>query len=429
MFASRVSRRDFVTRAVAGLSLARAVSPARGALGANERIVMASIGVGGQGTVHLKELVAMEDVAVAAVCDVDPSRLDAAVALTGGRAKPFKDFRHVLDLKEVDAVLIATPGHWHGIPAIMACRAGKDVYVEKPVTHNIREGRALVEAARRHNRVVQVGTQQRSTPHWIEAVERIRRGELGRINMVHVWNAWNSCEMLGDIGRAEDSEPPPGVDYDMWLGPAPKRPFNRLHFHGTHYFFWAYGGGMMSDWAIHLFDVVLWAMGPEILSVSTVGGKNVFDDARETPDTATAAFECPGYTMVYTMRHGNGWQPHGDMDHGIEFFGANKTLQINRRGFQIYEDKDRATRRPTVEVKGQTGVFGHKRDFLEAMRTRKPPSADVEAGHLGSIPGHLANISYRVGRRIRWDGHQETIPGDPEAAGLLGREYRAPWHL
>ncbi len=429
MFTSRVSRRDFVAGAVAGLSLTRAVSPARVALGANERIVLGLIGAGGQGVAHLKELLLMEDIAVAAICDVDQSRLGAAVALTGGRARPFRDFRHVLDMKEVDGVLVATPGHWHGIPAIMACGAGKDVYVEKPVAHNIREGRALVEAARRHGRIVQVGTQQRSTPHWIEAVDRIRRGELGRINMVHVWNAWNSYEMFGDIGRAEDGDPPPGVDYDMWLGPAPKRPFNRLHFHGTHYFFWAYGGGMMSDWAIHLFDVVTWAMGPEILSVAAVGGRNVFDDARETPDTASAAFECPGYTMVYTMRHGNGWQPHGDMDHGIEFFGANKTLQINRRGFQIYEDKDRATRKPTVEVKGETGIRAHKRNFLEAMRTRKPPSADAQVGHLGSIPGHLANISYRVGRRIRWDGREETIPGDPEAAALLGREYRAPWHL
>lgn len=429
-----MSRRAFVKTAATGIAattLARSVQPALGTLGANERIVMASIGVGGQGTAHLREMVKMDDIRVAAVCDVDQSRLDGAAKLVGDGVRATRDFREVLDMKDVDGVLVATPGHWHGIAAIWACRAGKDVYVEKPVCHNIKEGRALTDAATEHKRVVQVGMQQRTTPHWINAVNRIKAGDIGKVNMVHVWNVWDTAEMFGNIGHAEDTdEVPAGVDYDSWLGPTPKRRFNRLRFHGTHYFFWEYGGGMMSEWAIHLFDVVAWAMGPQVNSVSSVGGNHVFKDDRQTPDTAVAAFDCPGYTMTYTMRHGNGWQPHGNMDHGIEFFGENTTLQINRCGFQIYRDADRGTRKPYYEEKGDTGLVLHKRDFFECMRARKQPQAHAEVGHTSAVFGHLANISYRVGRRVAWDGKTETIPNDKDATALLGRaEYRAPWHL
>jgi predicted dehydrogenase len=437
--ADTFSRRGFVRTAAAGAAgaaLARSVSPALGTLGANDRISIASIGVGGQGTAHLKEMLKMSDIRVAAVCDVDRSHLEAAARLVGGDVRTTGDFRKVLDMKDVDAVLVATPGHWHGICAIWACKAGKDVYVEKPVCHDIKEGRALVEAAKANGRVVQVGTQQRTTPHWINAVHRIKAGEIGPVNLVHVWNAWNTYEMYSRIGHAEDAdEAPAGVDYDFWLGPTPRRRFNPLRFHGTHYFFWEYGGGMMSEWAIHLFDVVTWALGPQVNSVATIGGKHVFQDDRETPDTAVASFDCRddqgrSYTMTYSLRHGNGWRPHGDMDHGIEFFGADKTLQINRNGFAIYKDADRATRKPIYAETGTTPMDLHKRNFFECMRSRKQPATHVEAGHLGSIPGHLANISYRVGRRLQWDGRSETVVNDPEANRLLGREtYREPWHL
>ncbi len=431
---SRVSRRSFVKTAAAGVAaagLARSARPALGTLGANERIVMASIGVGGQGTAHLIEMLQMSEVRIGAVCDVDQTRLDAAAKRVGAGVRTTRDFREVLEMKDVDGVLVATPGHWHGIPAIWACNAGKDVYVEKPMCHNVREGRALADAAARHQRIIQVGMQQRTTPHWMDAVRRIQAGEIGKVNMIHVWNAWDTQEMFSNIGHAEDTdEVPAGVDYDLWLGPTPKRRFNRLRFHGTHYFFWEYGGGMMSEWAIHLFDVVAWAMSPAVQSVSSVGGNHVFKDDRQTPDTAMAAFDCPGYTMTYSMRHGNGWQPHGSMDHGIEFFGENTTLQINRNGYQMYRDADRGTRKPFHEQKGDTGMILHKRNFFDCMRSRKPTQAPAEIGHTSSIFGHLANISYRVGRRIAWDAKAETIPNDKEAAALLRRDqYRAPWHL
>jgi len=352
-------------------------------------------------------------------------------------------------MKDVDAVLIATPGHWHGIPAIWACRAGKDVYIEKPFCHSIKEGRTLVDVAKENKRIVQAGMQQRSIPIWINAVNRIKTGELGPINMIHVWNAWNSHEMFADrlVPVADQDNPPPGVDYDMWLGPAPLRKFNPARFHDTHYFFWEYGGGMMIEWAVHLFDIVVWAMGPRIDSVSATGGKYVLKDARDTPDTAVATFDCGDYVMNYSLRHANGWRPHGDLDHGIEFFGKDKTLQIDRKGFAIYKDADRGSRKPMyVEEntayfdKSKSPMFDHKRNFFDCMRSRKQPVASAEEGHLGSIPGHLANISYRVGRQIHWDAKGETIVQAPranelptpdvEANKLLGpQSMRAPWHL
>ncbi len=414
---------------VAGLSLARSSGPALGAQGANEKVVMGFIGTGGQGRAHIKEFAKMEDVAIAAVCDVDQAQRAKAVKTAGSSPKQLKDFHKLLDMKDIDAVLIATPDHWHGIVAIEACKAGKDIYCEKPMTHNIREGRLLLDAVKQHKPIVQVGTQQRSSQHWINAINRIKAGEIGKVNMVHVWNAWSTDQMRGDLGHPPDKPVPEGVDYDMWLGPAPKRPFNPLRFHWTFYFFWDYAGGMVSDWAVHLFDVVLWAMGPGVKSVSMVGGKHVFDDARDTPDTGVAAFECPGYTMAYTIRHGNGWTPHGVRGHGIEFFGEDRTLQIDRRGYQMYRDKDRGSRKPFHAEEGNTTLRDHERNFIECVRSRKRTNVDAQAGYDQQIYCHLANISYRVGRGVKWDAKSETIANDPEACKLLTRTYRKPWVL
>lgn len=427
-----MTRRQFVKTAGAATGLSLAANTARGAVGANERIVVGFIGTGGQAAAHLNELIRMDDVVVTGLCDVDAGRREAAAKVVGGSPKLFGDFRKLLEMKELDAVFVVTPDHWHAIPTIQALDSGKHVYFEKPAAHNIREGRAIVEAAERSGRVAQIGTQQRSGRHWQNAVARIKDGELGKISMVHAWNAWNPQEMFGNIGRPEDSAPPKGVDYDFWLGPAPKRPFNPSHFHGTWYFFWDYAGAMISGWGVHLFDVVLWAMGPGIKTVSTAGGRLVFDDVRETPDTATAVFECPGYTLTYSMRHGNGWRPHGDMDHGIEFFGTEGTLQINRGGYQVYRDSDRSSRKPlhSERMEGHDyTLFEHKRHFFDCIRTGSKCQSDALTGHLSSIPGHLANISYRVGRKIAWDAQEETIVDDREATRFLGREYRSPWRL
>ena len=433
MSTSRIDRRSFVKTVSA--AAAAAALPTR-VFGANDKINVAVIGLKGIGRLHLNQYLKMDDVNVVALCDVDQSVLDAAAAVAESKPKTVKDFREVLDMKDVDAVSISAPDHWHAIMATQACEAGKDIYVEKPLGHNIREGRLVVDAARKHQRVVQVGLQQRSGPHWIHAVEKIENGEIGQVTSVHAWNAWGPTEMRGDLGNPADCDPPEGVDYDLWLGPAPKRPFNPKRFHESWYFFWDYSGGMVSAWGVHLFDIVMWAMGHDISSVAAHGGIFVHPDIRDTPDTAHAVFQCPDYSLCYSLRHGSGWRHHGDMDHGIEFFGSKATLQINRWGYHIYREEDRDTREPFLSEKyddtkdgSTTSYWLHKRNFLECIRTRERPNADVEIGHIGSIPGHLANISYRVARSIAWDGKGETISDDNEAAKLLTREYRDPWVL
>jgi predicted dehydrogenase len=422
---SAVNRRTFLkqTTLVAGAALSP--WPSIGVQGANERIGLGFIGVGGRGMGHLKEFATMPDVRIVAVADCNERKRNAAVAAAPG-AKAFNDYRQLLELKDVDAVVIATPDHWHAIQTIHACQAGKDVYVEKPLGHNIREGRAMVEAARKYNRVVQHGTQQRSGPHWIEAVNRIKAGELGQVTLVRTWNCWDVKSIHADFGNPPDSDPPPGVDYDAWLGPAPKRRFNPRHFDFYFYYHWEYSGGMISAWGVHLFDVVLWVMGPTILSVTTTGGKYVFTDRRPMPDTAAVLFECPNYVFTYELRHANGNPPWGNMDHGIEFYGTQATLWINRNGYSFFPEDER---RNPQRVRGQEMDLPHKRNWLDCIRSRARPNADVEIGHLSSIPGHLANIAWRVGARITWDAQRETIPNNPQAEALLGRTYREPYVL
>jgi len=426
-----VTRRGFIAGAAGGAlaaSLAPAALPAGAIPGANEKIRLGFIGTGGRGCHHIQEYVGRlgDGVRIVAVCDVDRKNLERAAQLAGGDVAKESDFRKVLDRKDVDAVVIATPDHWHAIHAIRACEAGKDVYVEKPIGHDIREGRLVAEAMKRHGRVVVTGTQHRSAPHWMEAVRRIRAGEIGKVSFVHAWNCWKTGDMGGDLGSPPDGPVPEGVDYDTWLGPAPKRPFNSRRFHFYFYFFWDFSGGMISAWGVHLFDVVGWAMGTAINSVTTEGGKHFFRDLRDTPDTATAVYDCPGYTLTYTMRHANGLPIYGGMDHGIDFCGDAGTLRINRLGFDIIREDGRE---PPVHVKEGGHDLLHKQDFLACIRSRAKPNADAEDGHLGAVFGHLANISYRVGRKVRWDPKAETIIGDPEAAALLTREYRAPWTL
>jgi predicted dehydrogenase len=422
-----VTRRQFVKTTGNALTLGAAFSafPSFGVLGANEKLRLGFIGVGGRGSYHVKEFSEMDDVSIVAAADPAQSKLDKVKAAFPN-VKVFQDFHALLDLKEVDAVVIATADHWHAIPAILACQAGKDVYVEKPLGHNIREGRAMVQAARKYNRVVQLGTQQRSGPHWIEAVERIRSGDLGKVSLVRTWNCWDLKSIHADMGNPPDCDPPPGLNYDLWLGPAPKRPFNPRHTDFYFYYFWDYSGGMLSAWGVHLFDIVTWAMGPTIKSVTTTGGKFVFNDVRDTPDTASVLFECPAYVFTYEVRHGNGNPPWGGMDHGIEFYGTKGSIWINRNGYTFFPESDRANPK---SVPSQGMEVQHKRNWIDCIRSRKRPNSDVELGHLGSLPGHLGNIAYRVGRRIAWDGEKETIPGDPQAEALLGRTYRAPYVL
>ena len=417
--------------------------------GANDRVNVALIGCGTRG-MHVARLMAqVPGVAFVAVCDVYEPNAAAAKRWAGAGCDSYSDFRKVLDRKDVHAVLVATPDHWHAIPAVLACRAGKDVYVEKPIAHNIREGRAIVDAARKHDRVVQVGTQHRSAAHYREAARIVRSGELGQVRMVRVWNYTNMFPR--GIGKVEDSPPPAGLDWDFYLGPAPAVPFNRNRFLGTFRWFWDYAGGFITDWGTHRLDSVHQVMGVDApLSVSATGARYDLKDGAETPDTLLATYEYPGFVLSYECcqlnGHGVGGRTPGrkyyrargpdDRPHGEAFYGTNGTLFSDRLGFEVYPELDPDARgvapKPRmmrVEATGPDATDEHTKNFIECVRSRKKPVADVEIGHRSSIVPHLGNIAARTGRKLRWDAAKEEIPDDPKASALLGRVPRKPWDV
>ena len=457
----KLTRRNFVVSAAAAAAAgAPALQTSKGGpLGANDRVICASIGTGGMGRSNLRDFLRSEQVRVAAVCDVWDHNRDLSLQMTddqeGGRAAGYKDFRQVLDLKEVDVVVVSTPDHWHALPTVMACDAGKDVYVEKPLSLTIHEGRKMVEAARRNGRIVQMGTQQRSGVHFQEAVKLVQDGAIGKVSRVNTWNFGN--ETPAGMGRPQDTAPPPGLDWDFWLGPAPKAPFNGNRFIHTFRWFWDYSGGMLTDWGTHHLDIVQWAMQVDApVAVSAVGGNFCIDDNRETPDTLEVLYEYPGFIASFSHRVGNAHGPAG-RGYGIEFFGTDGTLYLNRGGFEIRPETggtpvaprprylrmlDQKTpdrrRREWSSAKGRSRFltapgsdqhFTHVLNFLDCVRSRKKPNSDVEIGHRSTSTPHLGNIALRLGRRIRWDAEKERVLGDEEANGFVRREYRKPWVL
>jgi predicted dehydrogenase len=436
---SSLSRRTFLKTLTAGSAglAARSVPAASYARirGANERIQVGMIGLGQQARGHLNGLLQEADVQVAGLCDVYQPMLDWAAA-KAPQAKTYADFRRLLDDREVDAVFVTTPDHWHALPTVMACDAGKDVYVEKPTARTVRESRLMVEAARRNNRIVQVGTQQRSDAHFQQAVQLVRSGQLGPIAFVRTWNVSNGFpDGFGDV---PDSDPPPGLDWEMWLGPAPKVPFNVNRFgivlDGERFTRWAswryffdYGGGMMTDWGVHLLDIVQWAMGVDApTSVAAMGGKFYLRDNRDTPDTIQATYQYPGFVCVYENRQTSNHPVDGE-GYGIEFHGAAGTLYVNRGYFRVTPQP--GSKLEAMEVKASGAPKGHRRDFLDSVKSRAVPINDIEIGHRSSSAAMLGNVAYLSGRRIEWDGAQEQVKGDAEANRLLAPTYRGPWHL
>jgi len=443
-----ISRREFVggTAKAAGAAVLAAAAGTPAAAGQeaasrvslNDRITVALIGCGDQGRADLGALLRLPEVECAALADVDDHRLSETVqsvaAERGRKPDGYRDFRKVLERKDVQAVVVATPDHWHALPTILACQAGKDVYVEKPLATSIAEGRAMVRAARRSNRVVQVGTQQRSAEHFQEAVEIVRSGELGRLRFVR---AWACLDWKGPIGSPADRKPPDYVDYDFWLGPAPARPFNPMRFHHNFRWFWDYSGGLQVDWGAHMIDVVQWALGGAPLAATAAGGKYGFpDDIRETPDTQQSLIEFKDHFLVWEHMLGCGLGPW-QREHGVEFHGQNGILVVDRGGYEVVPETDAFSQTGRVyrmsgkprRASSEDFHFAHIRNFVECIKTREKPAADVETGHASIISSHLANIAYRLGRRVAWDAEKEEIPGDPEAQRLVGRAYRSPWAL
>jgi predicted dehydrogenase len=435
-----LSRRQFLRTSGSAVSLAPALGAAglsmlttharAAAPGPNERIRVGLIGSGGMGRGDLDTFFLNAEVDCPVICDVDDKMLAEGVKLVeqrrGKRPDTVKDFRRVLDRPDVDVVLVATPDHWHALPTVLACQAGKDVYVEKPLATTIDEGRAMLTAAQRHNRIVQMGTQWRSGVHWREAVELVRAGKLGKVGLVR---GWAYHDWLGNIGNPPDGDPPPGVDYDMWLGPAPKRPFNPNRFHFNFRWFWDYAGGLMTDWGVHLINIMLWAMGPQPpKTVSSTGGKFVLEDNSETPDTQIAVYEFPTYTLVWEHKVGVALGLNG-RPWGIAFTGSEGTLIINDSEWEVISEP----KKKSLESKKYPGSGdsrpAHVRNFLDCVKSRKPPVENLEVGHHVSTVAHLGNVAYRSGHKIVWDAQRERVVDDPVADKLIGVKYRRPWKL
>jgi predicted dehydrogenase len=436
--ARSLSRRRFMEQSVAtaaalpilGSVLNPRYASGQAAVGPNDRVRTALIGCGGMGRGDLDTFFLNPEVDCAVICDVDDSMI--ARTLPGvehkrGKAPDaVKDFRRVLERKDVDVVIVATPDHWHALPTVMACQAGKDVYVEKPLATSIAEGRAMLEAANRHNRIVQMGTQWRSGEHWAKAVEFVQSGKLGKVGTAR---GWAYHDWLGSIGNPPDGDPPPGVDYDMWLGPAPKHPFNPNRFHFNFRWFWDYAGGLMTDWGVHLINIMLWAMGPELpKSVMSSGGKYVLVDNSETPDTQTTVYEFPSYTLIWEHKVGIGVGLNG-RPWGISFSGTEGTLILDDQGWEIIPEPKKKSLEARKYPGSPDARPAHVRNFLDCVKSRQQPVENLAVGHHVSTVAHLGNIALRSGHNIAWDSQKERIPGDQQADRLVGVKYRKPWKL
>src|SRR5215510_13481262 len=324
--------------------------------GANRRLRVGLIGCGGQGSGDLRAMLRSGRVECVALCDVDDAQSGEARnnVEKNFNQKPdliTRDFRRVLERKDIDAVIVGTPDHWHALITVMACQAGKDVYVEKPLSLTIGEGRVMVDTARRHNRVVQMGTQQRSSTHYAEAVEYLRSGALGKIRLVKTW-AYQ--DWMGNIPKLPDENPPSTVDYDMWLGPAPKRPFNKNRFHFNFRWYYDYSGGLMTDWGAHMIDIANWGMNVKApRAAMSVGGKFGFpDDAEETPDTQQALWEFENFSMIWEHATAVGQGPYM-RDHGVAFHGNNGVLVVDRGGWEVYPETETKDRRKRYRMQGE----------------------------------------------------------------------------
>ncbi|HZT79827.1 MAG TPA: Gfo/Idh/MocA family oxidoreductase [Gemmataceae bacterium] len=446
---SNVTRRQFLgasAAAAAGLAAAPALADDKKPVSANDKVRVALIGCGGMGRANLRDFIRLDDFVVTALCDPDPRQIEGAMGDLKKAGRPTekvrtdKDFRKILESKDLDAVIVGTPDHWHAYVLIAACASGKDVYCEKPLSHNIVEGRKMVEAARRNKRVVQIGTQQRSGKHFQDAVKYVQDGKLGTVTLCRTWITNHTRP--DQFGNPPDGEPPAGVDYDLWLGPAPKRPFNPNRFHHNFRWFWDYGNGLCNDWGVHLNDIILWGMKVRApLAVYDCGGKYEMKDNSDTPDTLDVHYTYPGFTHVYTVRQGvyhYGPEFADRARHGMEFHGSKGVLHLHRGGWMVTAEGER---QKPEQHPGSEQHFAHVKDFLACVRSRGRTASDIEDMHRATTTCHLANISYKLKRRVWWDAeHERCYRGyDPEAKKFLGedaeanayllREPRKPWSL
>ncbi len=429
------SRRNFIQKTgslVAAASLASFSSQAK--VSANEKLTVALLGCKGMGFYNLQDFLRVEGVECAALCDVDENILNARAAdvqkLTGKNPKLYKDYRKLLDDKTINVVIVGTPDHWHCLPMVHACEVGKDVYVEKPLANSIAECEVMVKAARKYNRVVQVGQQQRSGEHWKEAMDMIRAGKFGQLRKVNIWANFN-YGVGADV--VADEPVPPGVDFDMWLGPAPKRTFNKARFHGSWRMFWDYGGGLMSDWGVHLLDMALWPkdITSAPLSVSASGGNFAYANrAHETFDTQTVTYQMKDYLITWEHNAGLETGPYG-RNYGLAFSCNDATLVIDREGYELFPEQGKdGYKVPAIPKRhGNDSHFDHVKNFIDCVKTRKDPACTIENGRLVALYAHMANIAVRTQSRLVWNETTKNFGSNEAANALITPAYRAPWKL
>jgi len=423
----RITRRKFLAktaRSAAGVAAAlsapvivpRSVFGVSGLAAANDRLALGWIGCGGQGNSDVGNLLKTGQVELVAVCDAYYEH--AAKAAQKGRAgtEIYKDFRALLDRDDIDIVEIATPDHWHALTAIAACQAGKDIYCQKPLSLTIEEGRAMVAAVRRYNRIFQVGSQQRSEFSFRRACELVRSGRIGQLQYVETRIGGNRT-----CGYDGFDPIPEGLDWDMYLGPAPWVPYNRHRTFESFRWFWDYSGGSMTDWGAHHNDIAQWGLGTDHTGPVEIQGSGVFPTSglMETPISYQATFKYKNGVEIHCSSEGN----------DCTFYGTDGWITCNRGGKLISDPPD-----IVQEPLGPNDVHlyespGHHRNFIECVQSRKTPICDVEIGHRSITICHLGNISIRLGRKIYWDPDKEQIVGDEEAARWVGKPMRKPWHL
>lgn len=384
------------------------------------------VGLGGRGKALLRETAKLRGARITHLCEIDQTRLEQAQQLAAQNGAPgtrgSADMRRVFDDREVDAVLIATPDHWHAPAAILACQAGKDVYVEKPVSHNLREGRLLVEAARKHKRIVQAGMQARSRENTRRAIEVVHSGRLGKVLMAKAWDV----QLRKNIGKGVDAPVPTGVEYDTWVGPAEMLPYRANRFHYEWHWNWNFGTGDMGNDGAHQLDIARWALGvASPRRVSGAAGKYFFDDDQQTPDTMNMHFDFGGQAIQWEMRIWNPYALEGT-ENGVAVYGTDAMLQIGRwdKGweYRVFDKKG-----ALVERNGDGKPEAHVENFLDCVMTRQKPNCEIEEGHLSNTLCHLGNICARVGRNLAFEAKTESIVGDAEAQALTRRKYRPHW--
>lgn len=426
------NRRSFLkTTAVATAGVAalshRAFAQAQGA---NNKIVLGVIGAGGMGTGNMREFMRLPGVEIGAICDVDSNHAEAAsaIVLKSQQRAPqiYKDFRALLDRKDIDGVIIATPDHWHAIPFIAACEAGKDIYCEKPISHSFVEAKAMVGAAKRFNRVVQVGTWQRSVPHFQQAIEFVRSGKLGRINLCRAW----SVNTRTGFGHQSATPVPEGLDWNFWLGPAPFHEYQPNRCHNSWRWFFETGGGKMADWGVHMIDIVLLGMNEtDPVSVHSEGGIFATDDDRNTPDTMQTLYRFPKWQMLWEQRAGNPFGLDGGKDHGAEFIGERGVLIVDRSAVRWFprEEDEKSEAGPGETARGPNT---HSENFIECIKTRATPRSDIASSAKTTMICHLGNISWQSKATVKWDAQSQDISNRAARHAIsYERAYRKPWKL